>query len=137
MFNSKLKTGFDEGSSSANTIIGAGTSITGDITSNGDIRIDGTLIGNLTAKAKILIGPEGSVEGDIEGQHADVLGKVSGKIRVKDLLNLRGKAVLNGDIFAGKLQIEPTATFNGHCHMGANVVGINAVTEKPAIAASK
>ena len=96
-----------------------------DMVSNGDIRIDGALVGNLTAKAKILIGPEGSVDGDIEGMTADVLGKVTGKIKVKELLFLRGKATLNGDIYAGKLQIEPTATFNGQCHMGANIVELN------------
>lgn len=125
MFTSKSKTTFDDSTTSANTIIGAGTIITGDVESKGDIRIDGTLIGNLSAKAKILIGPEGVVEGDIDGIQADVLGKVAGKIVVKDQLLLRGKATLNGDIYAGKLQIDPTATFNGHCYMGANVVELN------------
>ena len=126
MFNSKTKGSFDETSTSANTIIGAGTTITGDIESNGDIRIDGILKGNLMAKLKILIGPEGMIEGDIEGQLADVLGKVTGKIKVKELLHLRGKATVHGDIYAGKLQIEPTVTFNGQCHMGANIVDLNA-----------
>ena len=125
MFNLKTKGSFDESSISANTIIGAGTTINGDMVSNGDIRIDGVLKGNLTAKAKILIGPDGSVEGDIEGLQADVLGKVVGKIKVKELLHLRGKATLHGDIYAGKLQIEPTVTFNGQCHMGANIVELN------------
>ncbi len=125
MFNLKTKGSFDESSISANTIIGAGTTITGDMASNGDIRIDGVLKGNLKAKAKILIGPDGAVEGDIEGLQADVLGKVTGKIKVKELLHLRGKASLQGDIYAGKLQIEPTVTFNGQCHMGANIVELN------------
>jgi cytoskeletal protein CcmA (bactofilin family) len=125
MFNLKTKGSFDESSISANTIIGAGTTITGDLESNGDIRIDGILKGNLKAKAKILIGPDGTVEGDIEGFQADVLGKVVGKIKVKELLHLRGKATLHGDIYAGKLQIEPTVTFNGQCLMGANVVDLN------------
>ena len=125
MFNSRSKAAFDESSISTNTIIGAGTAITGDIESNGDIRIDGMLKGNLTAKAKVLIGPDGVIEGDVEGQHADILGKVVGKIKVKDLLHLRGKATLHGDIYAGKLQIEPTVTFNGQCHMGANIVELN------------
>lgn len=126
MFNAKAKKNFDEISTGANTIIGAGTVITGNIASKGDIRIDGTLVGNLTAKARILIGPEGSVDGDIEGMQADILGKVIGDVRVKDLLNLRGKALLEGNIYTGKLQIEPTATFNGQCHMGANIVELNA-----------
>lgn len=126
MFNSKGKNSFEESALGASTIIGAGTVINGDMVSKGDIRIDGTLVGNLTAMAKVLIGPEGSVDGDVEGVTADILGKVSGNIKVKDLLNLRGKATLQGNIYAGKLQIEPTATFNGQCHMGANIVELNA-----------
>ena len=125
MFTSKSKNSFDESNINANTIIGAGTSITGDIESNGDIRIDGKLKGNLKAKAKILIGPDGFVEGNVTGQQADILGKIVGNIQVKDLLHLRGKATLEGDIYAGKLQIEPSVTFNGQCHMGANIVELN------------
>ena len=125
MFNSRAKSSFDESSVNANTIIGAGTSITGDIKSSGDIRIDGILRGNLSARARILIGPEGSVEGDITGQYADILGKVTGTIKVKDLLQLRGNSTVDGDIYAGKLHVEPSVTFNGHCHMGANIVELN------------
>jgi cytoskeletal protein CcmA (bactofilin family) len=123
MFNSKSKS-FEESSASGNSLIGGGTTIQGNIDSNGDIRIDGVLKGNLSGKGKILIGPEGAVEGDIEGEQADVLGKITGKIKVAGLLNLRGKAFVQGDIYAGKLQVEPTVTFNGQCHMGANVVDI-------------
>jgi cytoskeletal protein CcmA (bactofilin family) len=128
MFKSKSTSSFDESPSGSTTIIGAGTVITGNIQSNSDIRIDGTLKGNLSSKAKILIGAEGAVEGDIDGKQADILGKVTGKVKVADLLYLHGKAVVDGDIYAGKLQIEPTAAFNGQCHMGANVVEL--VTER-------
>jgi len=124
MFNSKSKS-TDEISSNASTMIGAGTTIHGDIESNGDIRIDGILKGNLKAKSKIIVGTEGIVEGDIEGLHADIMGSVTGKIKVKELLFLHGTTVVNGDIYAGKLQIEPTAVFNGQCHMGANIVELN------------
>lgn len=121
MFKSKSK--FSPGESSGNTtIIGAGTVINGDIESDGDIRIDGLLNGCLFAKSKIFIGPEGTVEGNINGQQADVLGKVTGEIKIKELLQLLGKCDVQGDIFAGKLQVEPTATFNGCCHTGGNVV---------------
>lgn len=122
MFNSKIKSSFDDAGVGANTIIGAGTVINGDIESKGDIRIDGILKGNLKGKVKILIGPEGMVEGNIEGVQADVLGRITGRVEVKELLQLRGKAIVDGDIYAGRLQVEPTATFNGRCHMGANVV---------------
>jgi cytoskeletal protein CcmA (bactofilin family) len=134
MFNSKAKSNAGETPSNSTTIIGAGTTITGNLQSNGDIRIDGTLIGNLEGKAKIIIGSNGLVEGDINGKQADVVGRVNGTIKVEDLLCLREKAMVNGDLIAGKLQIEPTASFNGQCHMGANVVDL--IAERPkAIAA--
>lgn len=122
MFNPKTKSSSNEIATGAATIIGAGTIIKGDIESSGDIRIDGTLIGNVMARAKILIGPEGVVEGAVKGKNADVLGKVTGQMDIKEVLQLRGKCNVDGDIFAGKLEVEPTATFNGRCHMGANVV---------------
>lgn len=122
MFNSKTKPNDAASAGSGTTIIGAGTIINGDINSNGDIRIDGTLIGNLSSKSKIIIGQEAVVEGDINGQQADIMGKVTGMVKIKELLQLRGKCNVNGELFAGKLEVEPTATFNGSCHMGANVV---------------
>ena len=125
MFNSKTKFASGETSTGGTTIIGAGTVINGDIESEGDIRIDGLLTGNLFAKSKIFIGPEGVVEGDLNGQQADVLGKVTGQIKIKELLQLLGKCDVQGDIYAGKLQVEPTASFNGCCHTGANVVELN------------
>lgn len=111
-------------SNAATSLIGAGTVITGDIQSDGDLRIDGVLHGNISSGGKVIIGANGNVEGDIEANHADVLGKVSGKLTIKILLNIRDKAVINGDIFTGQLQFEPSATFNGNCHMGANVVDL-------------
>jgi cytoskeletal protein CcmA (bactofilin family) len=126
MFNSKSKTDFpDVNPSGGNSSISKGTVITGDINSSADLRIDGTLKGNIHSTARVLIGQDGVVEGDINCEHADVLGKITGTIVVKDLLNLRGKGEMNGDVFAGRLQVEPTATFNGRCQMGANIVELN------------
>ena len=102
------------------TIINAGTVLKGDIKSNNDIRIDGTIIGNIFCQSKIVIGVNGDVQGDIEGNQADVVGKVTGNIKTKDLLQLRGECQINGDVQAGKLQIEPTATFNGQCNMSGS-----------------
>ena len=89
----------------------------GDITSNGDLRIDGNLVGNINCSAKVVIGANGVVQGDINGQQADIMGKVTGTIKVKDLLQLKGGSQVNGNLQAAKLQIEPTANFNGECHM--------------------
>lgn len=127
MFNTKNKTDMQQTPTSGNgtTLISAGTTLKGDISSNGDLRIDGTIIGNIHSSAKIVIGSNGIVEGDISGNQADIVGKVSGNIRAKELLQLRGESVVSGNLYAGKLQVEPSATFNGQCHMGANIVEMN------------
>lgn len=125
MFTSKSKTSFAENSAGSTTIIGAGAVISGNIESAGDIRIDGVLKGNLDCKSKILLGPDAVVEGDIIANQADILGRVLGKVSVNDLLHLHGKAVVEGNIQTSKLQIESTASFNGECHMGANIVELN------------
>lgn len=107
------------------SLIANGTTLKGDITSNGDIRIDGTLHGNIHSTAKVVIGANGIVEGDINGQQADIMGKVKGTIHVKELLQLKGNCEINGNIHAAKLQIEPTASFNGQCHMTATTPSVN------------
>lgn len=125
MFNAKSRTTASTSPVGSTTIIGAGAVISGNIESVGDIRIDGILKGNLACRSKILLGPEAIIEGDIIANQADILGKVLGKVRVNDLLHLHGKAIVEGNIHTGKLQIESTASFNGECHMGANIVELS------------
>ncbi|MEO6610886.1 MAG: polymer-forming cytoskeletal protein [Chitinophagaceae bacterium] len=135
MFNTKNKTDMQQSTSNGNgaTLISSGTTLKGDISSNSDLRIDGTVIGNIHSAAKIIIGSSGVVEGDISGNQADVTGKVSGNVRAKELLQLRGESVVTGNLYAGKLQVEPTATFNGQCHMGANIVEMNNNEQQAAV----
>ena len=118
MFNGKSKTDAPrETAGNSTSLIGAGTTFKGDINSNADLRIDGTLTGNIYSTAKVIIGANGVVEGDISGQQADIHGKVVGTIKVKDLLQLKGTSFVNGNIHAGNLQIDTSATFNGQCQM--------------------
>jgi cytoskeletal protein CcmA (bactofilin family) len=117
----------------AMSIIGNGVTLTGDINSTADIRIDGILKGNIKSSARVFIGSDAVVEGEIDSQQADIHGQVKGNVKVKDVLNLRANATLTGDIYAGKLQIEPSANFNGHCYMNTNVIVemIHEVNEQP------
>lgn len=126
MFLLKSKATDNPGSNTSTTLIGAGTIITGNIEATGDIRIDGILKGNVYAKAKVIIGPDCIIMGDIIGQQADIYGKVEGCLQVNDFLYLRSNAIILGDIHAARLVMEPTANFNGQCRMGANVVELNA-----------
>jgi cytoskeletal protein CcmA (bactofilin family) len=94
MFNTKNKTSNMQQSASNGTgatLISSGTTLKGDISSNSDLRIDGTVIGNIKSSAKIIVGTTGVVEGDIAGNQADIVGKVSGNVRSKELLQLRGE----------------------------------------------
>ena len=104
------------------SIIGQAVSLSGDITSTADIRIDGVVKGNVKSSARILIGADGVVEGDLDSLQADIMGSVKGNIKVKELLSLRENAVINGNIYVGKLQVEPSVILNGNCFMNANVV---------------
>lgn len=110
------KNNIPEAPPSAN-LIQSGTMITGDIESNGNIRIDGTLNGTVTAGGKVILGSTGNVEGEINCINADIEGKVNGIIRVKELLSLKATAVISGDIIINKLSIEPGARFTGTCKM--------------------
>jgi len=114
MFN---KEKHNEKPSGSATLISSGTIVNGDLVSDNDLRIDGTINGNVSSSAKIIVGPNGYVEGNIEGQQADITGKVSGNISVKEILQLRGSCQVQGNISAEKLQVEPTAVFNGQCNM--------------------
>ena len=136
MFNTKNKTEMQQPVTNGNggaTLISSGTILKGDISSNNDLRIDGTVIGNVNSSAKIIVGTGGVVEGDIAGNQADITGKVSGNIRAKELLQLRGDCLVTGNLYAGKLQVEPSATFNGQCHMGANIVEMSTNEQAAAI----
>ena len=112
-------------------LLGAGTEIVGNITSNSDIRIDGSLSGNLKTKGKVVIGETGSVLGEIHCKNADVDGSIEGKIVVSELLSLKAPSNIKGDIVAKKLAIEPGAKFTGNCKMSTDMPQTNAGTKEP------
>ena len=108
-------------------LIGVGTNIVGEVTSSGDIRVDGTLSGAINTKGKVVIGSTGMVEGNINASNADVSGELKGSVSVTELLVLKSTAKLDGDIVTNKLAIEPGASFTGSCSMGAVIKDINHV----------
>ena len=125
MFNKEKTSSYSEKTySNSATLISSGTTLKGDVKSESDLRIDGTIQGNVYSSAKIIVGPSGMVEGNIEGANADITGKVKGNIAVKELLQLRGESNVQGNIAAVKLQIDPTAVFNGKCQMGAQAASV-------------
>lgn len=103
-----------------------GTTITGDIISPADFRLDGHLIGNFQSKGKIVIGPAGSVKGDIICKNADIEGTFEGKIQVQEILNVKSKSHIKGEVICGKLSVEPGAEFSATCVMKPHVKNLPA-----------
>ncbi|HPG73009.1 MAG TPA: polymer-forming cytoskeletal protein [Bacteroidales bacterium] len=115
-------------------IIGNGTQINGDIISTGDMRIDGSLQGNLQIKGRLIIGETGKIIGEIDCINSEVSGIIEGKIVVSELLTLKAKAKIMGDIITNKLSIEPGAIFTGTCNMGGNRQQAGKITVEPNVA---
>lgn len=106
-----------------------GTTLVGEIKSESDIRIDGTIKGTLDCKAKVIVGPTGYVEGEVRCKNAIIEGRMEGTIHVTELLNVRETADINGDIYTSKLIVQSGAIFNVGCKMGSQ--HSNALSSKP------
>ncbi|MGQ7869045.1 bactofilin family protein [Sunxiuqinia sp. sy24] len=99
-------------------LVGKGTRITGDVESDGDIRIDGELNGNLNCSGRVVIGVTGKVTGEVSCKNSEVSGYQKGKLQVEQHLSLKSSSKVYGEVSTGKLSIEPGALFSGSCIMG-------------------
>jgi cytoskeletal protein CcmA (bactofilin family) len=100
----------------------SGTDIEGVVVSDSNIRIDGNVKGDIKVKGRLVVGPTGSIRGEVTCENADIEGHLVGKVTVNGLLSLKSTARLDCDITAKKLAIEPGAVFTGKCEMGGGVV---------------
>lgn len=116
-------------SGSTNTLT-TGTSIEGLINASNDIRIDGNLNGTLNCKGRVIIGPQGKIQGDVNCQNAIIEGTFSGNLKVEDILTVKESAVIEGEIVTGKINIQPGAIFNGNCSMGGQKLKSIPLTDK-------
>lgn len=110
-------------------LLGSGTIVKGEIKLIGDFRIDGTFIGTINCKGKVVVGPTGVIDGEIVCQNADFSGEIKATVKVSELLTLKESAKFSGDITTNKLAIEPGAKFSGTCIMD----GSDAKTTPPAV----
>lgn len=123
MFSSKDKT--QKPKVMERNVVAKNTSIVGDIISEGDFRIDGSLEGTIKTNGRVIIGIEGSVKGKIESTNSDIEGKFSGELMVQETLTIKATAHISGDVIIGKLSVEPGATFNATCAMKGTVKELN------------
>lgn len=105
------------GGHSLNSIV-QGTQIEGTIKADSDIRIDGHINGKLFCEAKVIIGPTGKIEGEIRCQNAVIEGQFKGALTVKELLNIRETAKVQGDISYTKLIVQPGGLIEGTLSTG-------------------
>jgi cytoskeletal protein CcmA (bactofilin family) len=104
--------------SNASTNIGKGATLSGNIDTFGNVRIDGKLVGDINSKSKVATGNASLVEGSITAQNAEIEGEVKGSLEISEILVLKSTAIVQGDIIANKLVVETGALFNGKCQMG-------------------
>jgi len=126
MWSSKevKKTKMASSSSTSNSGINSlvqGTTVEGTIRADNDIRIDGSLIGNLQCKGKVIVGPTGVIDGDIQCQNAVIEGKFSGLLVVSELLHIKESAKVEGDVHTQKLIVQSGSIFNVSCKMGGQI----------------
>lgn len=106
--------------SPAVNIISEGTKLKGDLNSQTDVRIAGTIDGEATSKGKLIVTGNGKIVGNITSSDADVAGRVEGEVRVSNKLTLRESAIIDGNIYTKTLIVEEGAQINGACRMGSD-----------------
>lgn len=125
MFSDNKKEKHMVENTSNQNIIALGTKIVGDFNSEGDFRIDGTVEGNIKTTGKVVVGKSGIIKGTLQGTDAYFEGSFSGKLALSGTLTLKAAAHIEGEVIAGKLAVEPGATFNVTCIMKGSVKEIN------------
>lgn len=98
-------------------ILSNGTELIGNITINGDFRIDGTIKGNIKCFGKITVGTTANVEGQIECENAEIAGKILGEIKTTELTIFKETAIFNGNFSTSKLYVETGAMLTMTCDM--------------------
>ena len=113
MFGSSKKTTNNTSASNVETLIGKTTVLSGTISSDGSIRIEGSFEGTVASKSDVFIGPLGKVKAEITAKNVTISGNVEGNMFVDEKLEMMPGSTLNGDVVSKKLVIEDGAMFKG------------------------
>lgn len=133
MFSSNRKETTEKELLNSSNIIGKGTHLEGNLTTAGNLRLEGKVVGSIHTQSKVVLGGTSVVEGNIIAQNAEIGGSVHGTIGIAGLLILKPTAVVEGDITTSKLVFEEGAKFNGKCNMGSTVKESKTTTAPSAI----
>lgn len=113
----------NEAGGSNSVTLGPRDSLIGTLRIEGDLRVHGTVEGEVHASGDISIEPSAKVKASIEGANVSVTGNVTGNVTARGRLTLAGSGTLNGDVRVAKLAVEDGATLNGNVSMNAKVGG--------------
>ena len=118
--------------SSIETVIGPSVKVEGDFAGQGDIIVQGIVLGNLKTKGHLDVGPDAKITADVEASSAHIAGEISGNITIKENLELESTAKVKGDVEVSLLSVEKGAQINGKISMDkVPQEKIKEVIEKP------
>jgi cytoskeletal protein CcmA (bactofilin family) len=100
------------------SVIAAGTKITGELVSDGILKVEGTVIGSVHAERQVLVAKGGIIQGDIFTRDAVVGGEVHGAILADDRVEVQANSIIEGDITTLRIVIHEGGEVNGHVRMG-------------------
>jgi cytoskeletal protein CcmA (bactofilin family) len=103
------------------TVIGANTRFVGTLTSDGNIRIDGSVEGDIEVLGNLIVGETGRVIATVKAQNVHVSGAVKGEITAVEQLEISPTGKIWGDITTAALHIEPGGLFRGQSAMTTNI----------------
>jgi cytoskeletal protein CcmA (bactofilin family) len=101
----------------AGTIIGDGLTVEGEITTDEEVVVHGTVRGKLTSADAVSIGASGVVEADVTGTTLSIAGQVTGDVVATERVDLQAGGKLVGDVKAARLTIADGASFKGNVDM--------------------
>lgn len=104
-------------SNASESIVGPSVKIEGDLKSQGNLRIDGTVTGKVKTSQNLYVGESANISADVEAENAVIGGIVQGNVKVTGALVLSRSGRLLGDMICGTLQVEEGAYFAGKCQM--------------------
>ena len=102
----------------ARNLVAEKTTITGNIQTTGDIRIDGILVGDIEVNGRLVLGNNGKINGNVIATESEIAGTLTGDIKVSEMLTVKATAKIEGNVAIAKLVVEPGAVFNAKCVMG-------------------
>jgi cytoskeletal protein CcmA (bactofilin family) len=97
------------------TLVGSGSKIQGNLNHEGNLRVDGAVLGSISVTGDIEVASSGSIEGaEVQARNAIVHGTVKAVIVVQGKLTLSPTARIEGDVITNALDMAAGATFHGH-----------------------